>query len=100
MPIIEPVSFNGLNLVPFQINPHYTDVVIPNFNGETREIRIREFLVLNPDVYVVGLKEGTMLKIEKHSVKLIGNQTMCLFKFNQPIIEYDSNSNIDFLLNN
>ena len=98
MPIIEPVSFNGLNLVPFQINPHYTNIVIPNFNGETREIRIREFLVLNPDVYVVGLKEGTMLKIEGHSVKLIGNQTMCLFKFNQPIIEYNYHANLDFIL--
>ena len=99
MPIIEPVNFNALNIVPFQINAHYTDAVIPNHNGETREIRIREFLVLNPDVYVVGLKEGTMLNVEGTSVKLIGNQTMCLFKFNQPLIEYDANSHLDFLLN-
>lgn len=98
MPIIEPLSFSGLNLVPFQINPHYTDAVIPNHHGETREIRIREFLVVNPDVYVVGLKEGTMLKIEDSSMKLIGNQTMRLFKFREPIVEYDYNSNLDFLL--
>lgn len=98
MPIIEPISFSGLNLVPFQINPHYTDEVIPHHNGETREARIREFLVVNPDVYVVGLKEGTMLKVEGSTIKLVGNQTMRLFKFGEPIVEYDSNSNLDFLL--
>ncbi|BAY43363.1 peptidase E [Scytonema sp. HK-05] len=98
MPIIELGSFNGLNLVPFQINPHYTDEVIPNHNGETRETRIKEFLVLNPDIYVVGLQEGTMLNIEGSSMKLIGNKPMRLFKFNQPIVEYDSNANLDFIL--
>ncbi|WP_414588066.1 dipeptidase PepE [Scytonema sp. PCC 10023] len=98
MPIIELGSFNGLNLVPFQINPHYTDEVIPNHNGETRETRIQEFLVLNPDIYVVGLQEGTMLNIEGSSMKLIGNKPMRLFKFNQPIVEYDSNANLDFIL--
>ncbi|MDM9382293.1 dipeptidase PepE [Chlorogloeopsis sp. ULAP01] len=98
MPIIEPISFNGLNIVPFQINPHYTDAVIPNHNGETREARIREFLVVNPDIYVVGLKEGTMLKVESSSMKLVGNKTMRLFKFGEPIVEYDVNSNLDFLL--
>jgi dipeptidase E len=98
MPIIEPISFNGLNLVPFQINPHYTDAVIPNHNGETREARIREFLVVNPDVYVVGLKEGTMLKVEGSTIKLVGSQTMRLFKFGEEIFEYDVNSNLDFLL--
>ncbi|PMB50646.1 dipeptidase E [Fischerella thermalis CCMEE 5201] len=98
MPIIEPISLNALNLVPFQINPHYTDAVIPNHNGEPREKRIKEFLVVNPDIYVIGLKEGTMLNIEDSSMKLIGNQTMRLFKFGEPIVEYDSNSNLDFLL--
>jgi len=99
MPIIDPISFSGLNLVPFQINPHYTDEVIPNHKGETREQRIKEFLVVNPEVYVVGLKEGTMLKIEGSSMKLIGSQTMRLFKFEEPVIEYNSTSNLDFLLN-
>ncbi len=98
MPIIEPVSFKALNLVPFQINPHYTNETIPNHNGETRETRIREFLVLNPTVYVVGLKEETMLRVEGASIKLIGKKTMCLFKFNNPVVEYDFSTNLDFLL--
>ncbi|WP_341527161.1 dipeptidase PepE [Nostoc sp. UHCC 0302] len=98
MPIIEPVSFNGLDLVPFQINPHYTDAAIPNHNGEAREQRIREFLVLNPAIYVVGLEEGTILNIEGSSVKLIGKKPLHLFKFGEPIVEYDSSANLDFLL--
>ncbi len=28
MPIVEPESFKGLNLIPFQINPHYTEGTI------------------------------------------------------------------------
>lgn len=99
MPIIEPISFQGLNLVPFQINPHYTNEAIPNHNGETREKRIDEFLVVNPNVYVVGLPEGTILKIENSSVTLIGRKKMVVFKAGQEPKEYDDKANLDFLLN-
>ncbi|GAB1545267.1 dipeptidase PepE [Scytonema sp. NUACC21] len=98
MPIIEPISFQGLNLVPFQINPHYTDAVIPNHNGETKAQRIKEFLVLNPKVAVVGLQEGTLLRIEDSSVRLMGDKTLILFKSGEERKEYDANSNLDFLL--
>lgn len=98
MPVIQPVSFNGLSLVPFQINPHYTDAKIPNHNGESREDRIREYLELNPESLVVGLKEGTMLKIIDENVKLIGNKTMKIFRKDLPTLEYDSNSSIDFIM--
>jgi dipeptidase E len=98
MPIIEPVSFQGLNLVPFQINPHYTNESIANHKGETREERIKEFIQLNKNVYVVGLREGTMLNIEGSSMKLIGNKPMIVFKFNEPINEYNSNDNLNFLI--
>jgi len=40
MPILEPDSFSAFNLVPFQINPHYTDKNPPGHAGETREDRI------------------------------------------------------------
>lgn len=98
MPIIQPVSFDGLSLVPFQINPHYTDGQIPNHNGESREERIREFLELNPEFLVIGLKEGTMLKIEDTEVKLLGNKTLKIFRKDAPTLEYDSNSSLDFIL--
>src|SRR5690554_3866383 len=44
MPIVEPQSFRALDLIPFQINPHYTDGSIPGHGGETRPERIEEYL--------------------------------------------------------
>ncbi|NEO97478.1 MAG: dipeptidase PepE [Symploca sp. SIO2E9] len=98
MPIIDPINFQGLNLIPFQINPHYTDEIIPNHQGETRAERLQEFLLVNPQTYVVGLKEGTMLKIEGSSMKMIGDKTLHLFKYGEPIVEYDAAANLDFLV--
>src|SRR5918995_597188 len=54
MPIVEPPTFDALGLVPFQINPHYTDARLEGHGGETRDERIAEFLRVNPGVYVVG----------------------------------------------
>ncbi|MFJ4223274.1 dipeptidase PepE [Microbacterium sp. NPDC089695] len=63
MPIVEPASFAALGLVPFQINPHYLDAdPASTHNGETREQRLTEFLEEN-DVAVLGLREGTWLRI-------------------------------------
>lgn len=98
MPVIYPSSFDGLSLIPFQINPHYTDGKIPNHNGESREERIREFLEINPEMIVVGLKEGTMLKIEEDSVSLLGNKTLKVFRKDMPTLEFDANSSLDFIL--
>ncbi len=97
MPIIQPVSFETLGVVPFQINPHYSDAVIPNHNGETREDRIREFLVANPEIVVVGLKEGTMLRVEDKEIEYIGSKTFKIFRKDQPTLEFDKHANLDFL---
>ncbi len=98
MPVIEPESFEALNLVPFQINPHYTDAMPENHGGETREQRILEFLEVNKDIYVVGLKEGTMLLVEGSRTKLVGKKPMRLFKYGKPILEHESSANLDFLM--
>ena len=37
MPVVQPPSFKALNLVPFQINPHYTDKTITGHGGESRD---------------------------------------------------------------
>jgi dipeptidase E len=97
MPVVQPKSFDTLGVIPFQINPHYTDSSIPNHNGESREDRIREFLVANPDMIVVGLKEGTMLRVEGEDVEYIGSKTIKVFRKDEPTLEFDKNASLDFL---
>ena len=87
MPILEPQSFNAFNLIPFQINPHYTDLNPPGHAGETREDRIMEYLAANPGDTVLGLREGCMFFVEGKQMKLSGKQTVRLFKFNQNPLE-------------
>lgn len=74
MPIVEPKSFNALNLVPFQLNPHYSEYQAPGHNGESREQRIAEFMKLEQQVPVVGLVEGTGLLICGTSISLVQGQ--------------------------
>jgi dipeptidase E len=64
MPIVNPGSFEALGLIPFQVNPHYPYTATPPqmHAGESRDDRIREFLEEN-DVPVLGLPEGTWLRV-------------------------------------
>jgi dipeptidase E len=80
MPIVEPASFDTFDLVPFQINPHFTDATIPNHGGETRSERIIEYVTANPARRVIGLPEGTGLRIEGDSIHLIGERQATLFR--------------------
>ena len=76
MPVVEPDSFEAFNLIPFQINPHYIDSNPPGHAGETREQRILEFIEINPDIFVAGLREGTMLILEGEKISLSGQRTL------------------------
>ncbi|HEX6086872.1 MAG TPA: dipeptidase PepE [Thermoanaerobaculia bacterium] len=80
MPIVYPPTFDALGFVPFQINPHYQDPD-PNstHKGETREERIREFLEENATP-VVGLREGSMLRVEDGTITLIGDKPARIFR--------------------
>src|SRR5690554_3828949 len=73
MPIVQPEKFKTLKLVPFQINPHYLDDNPANHGGETRETRINEFIEMNREVCVAGLREGTMLLLEGKELVLMGS---------------------------
>jgi dipeptidase E len=80
MPVVEPARFDAMRLVPFQVNPHYTDATIPNHGGETRAQRIAEFTAANPEMTVVGLREGSALRVEGSAVTLLGPHPARVFR--------------------
>lgn len=83
MPIEQPQSFNAIGLVDFQINPHFTNAIIPNHGGESREMRLQEYLVKNPDTTVVGLPEGMLVEVDGENSYLKGTGEALLFKHDQ-----------------
>ena len=98
MPIVEPASFRAIGLVPFQINPHYLDANPEGHAGETREQRILEYLEANRSRYVVGLREGCMLRIDDAGIQLIGSRPMRIFRKDIETYEVQPGDNIEFLL--
>ncbi|MEA1886749.1 MAG: dipeptidase PepE [Bacteroidota bacterium] len=98
MPIMDPGSFNAFNFIPFQINPHYLDANPDGHAGETRQQRIEEFLVVNPGMYVAGLREGTMFLLENKKLCLIGPRKMRLFRKGDEPAEFSDKDDLSFLL--
>ncbi|MFH0893875.1 MAG: dipeptidase PepE [Bacteroidota bacterium] len=98
MPVIQPDSFKAFNLIPFQINPHYLDAHPEGHAGETREQRLEEFLELNPEMCVAGLREGCMLRVEGKSLQHIGSKTMRIFKKGREPREVASGEDLNCLM--
>lgn len=98
MPIVEPESFKAIGAVKFQINPHYLDANPEGHAGETREQRILEYIQANPRRYVVGLREGCMLRYEEGKLELIGNRPMRIFKKGIEPYEVHAGDDLSFLL--
>jgi dipeptidase E len=98
MPIVEPASLDALGLIPFQINPHYLDAHVEGHQGETREQRIAEFIKVNKESWVVGLREGSMLRIEGSTISLKGGRGARLFKDDEEAREYGQGDSLAFLL--
>ena len=88
MPIVQPPTFDALNIVPFNINPHYLDPLPGSTHmGETREERIAQFHEENwPPV--VGLREGTWLLVDDRGVTLEGRTGARLFRRGQAPVEF------------
>lgn len=84
MPIVLPSSFETLGVLPFNINAHYIEAD-PNskHKGETRRTRIKEFQRLN-DIKVIGLKEGSWLKVKGEKIQLQGELDAVWFEPNKP----------------
>ncbi|MCU0471830.1 MAG: dipeptidase PepE [Bacteroidales bacterium] len=98
MPVVEPESFKAFRLIPFQINPHYLDANPAGHAGETREQRIEEFIEVNPGIYVVGLREGTLLTIENNKINLAGPRKARIFKKGKEPSELGKDDDLSFLL--
>lgn len=98
MPIVEPPSFRALGLVPFQINPHYTDARLEGHAGETRDERLDEFTQANPGIRVVGLREGTLLRVEGMRLELVGDKPARVFRHGEEAREYAAGESLQFLL--
>ncbi|HAF2412829.1 TPA: dipeptidase PepE [Salmonella enterica] len=61
MPIVQPPTLRALNLVPFQVNPHFISGKPAGHNGESREERLAEFLDINAPEQLLALPEGSAL---------------------------------------
>jgi len=98
MPIVQPPSFNALNLVWFQINPHYLDADQNSRHmGETREQRLLQYLEEN-DTPIAALREGAMLRIEDGVTLLKGSSGARIFRRGLEPVEMSPGDQLDALL--
>ncbi|MCZ6649981.1 MAG: dipeptidase PepE [Acidobacteria bacterium] len=98
MPIVQPASFQSLDLVPFQLNPHYLDPDPESTHkGETRETRLREYHEMN-DTTVIGLREGGILRIEGDRMILRGTAGARIFVKGRPPRETEPGADLSDLL--
>lgn len=98
MPIVHVKTFDALELVPFNINPHYLDPIEGSTHmGETRETRIAEFHFHNRQP-VVGLREGSMLRVKGDRISLLGELPARIFLQGQKPMEFKPGDDIGFLL--
>jgi dipeptidase E len=98
MPIVQPPSFLALNLVPFQISPHYLDPdPASKHMGETQEERILQFLEEN-DAPVVGLRESAMIRVEDDTAVLKGAAGARIFRRGHAPEGFQPGANLDDLL--
>ncbi|KAK9882543.1 hypothetical protein WA026_021890 [Henosepilachna vigintioctopunctata] len=99
MPIVYPPSFTALDLVPFNINPHYLDHDPESkHKGETREERILQYLEIGSVETVLCLREGGTLLVNGDSAILKGIIKAKLFQKDEIPKELEVGTDLSFLL--
>jgi dipeptidase E len=77
-------AFDALGLVPFNVNPHYLETDPTMAPGsETRDDRISEYHVVW-DNAVVGIEEGTLVRVEDGVVTVRGRGRVKVFARGEP----------------
>jgi len=99
MPIVQPKSFEALSLFKAQLNPHYTDRLIEEHQGETRSQRLKEYIAINPDSRVIALPEGSWIQLKDGVWDYNSDEKMVYFKNGEPI-KYLNPKEASVLLNN
>jgi dipeptidase E len=85
MPVIDPGGFDALDLIDFQINPHFVSGKLPGHFGESREERLAEFLTVNPAIGVLALPEGGWLLVSGDNMVLGGVRPALWLRHGQPV---------------
>lgn len=82
---IHPIrNIQGFGLIPFQINPHFVPGALTEKHmGETREERIKQVILHNPDWQVVGLPEGCWIEGGSEEYILRGTGQAVIFRKNE-----------------
>lgn len=87
MPIVMPSSFKTTGAIAYNINAHYLDPDPSSTHmGETREERIKEFHCYN-NLPVVGLREGSFIRVKGKEEVLCGKHTARVFTNNNNPVE-------------
>ena len=105
MPIVQPKSFEGLNLIPFQINPHYLDPTpeidkMIKHGGETRQDRLNEYMAISTKRIVVGLREACALIVDGEKMTLRGGKKMLVMQDGEEGYEVEPGDDASNLLKN
>ncbi len=82
--------FRCAKSVPLQINPHFTNALPEGHKGETREQRIRELLVVAPELTIIGLPEGNWITVSKGHATLGGPNTTYVFKAGEEAVPLEA----------
>jgi dipeptidase E len=88
--------FDALGLVPFNVNPHYLETDPAMAPGsETRDDRIREYHVFR-DNPVVGIEEGTLIRVEDGDATVAGAHGVKLFRRGQEPVWFRAGDRLVF----
>jgi len=92
MPIVMPDSFETLGIIPYNINAHFIESdKNSTHRGETRETRIKEYHEFH-HYPVIGLKEGSWLRVTSDKIILKGGLKAFLFQKDKDVLSCDTNT--------